>query len=134
MRELITNERMVEFAFENTRTSDLRRMRKWHQLTGTITTLRIEFQASNDNTRNKTYLEAVDPNTGVPRRDTLNINKKSTYLHFFKPAVVVQPSGIGAFSIPQYHYFYTFHNDFMNSSPLLQPTIGWAAGTFDPLD
>lgn len=129
MRELITNERMVEFAFENKRNSDLRRLRKWHLLSGTIETIRIELQDPSY----KAHLEAIDANTGLPNRDTLDINNKSTYLHYFKPAVM-KPSGIGTFSIPEYHIFYTFHNDFMNSSPLLEPTIGWAGGTFDPLD
>lgn len=132
MRDLITRERMVEFAFENKRNSDLRRLRKWHLLSGTIETVRIEFQQPSNNNRNEKWLEGIDANTGLARRDTLDINKKSTYLYYFKPALM-RPSGIGSFSIPEYHYFYTFHNDFINSSPLIQPTIGWAGGTFDPL-
>lgn len=129
MREFITNERMIEFAFENKRNSDLRRLRKWHLLSGTIQTIRIELQRSGD----RASLESVNPtNSALLRRDTLDFNKKSTYTYFFKNTVLT-PSGIGSFSIPEYHYFYTFHNDFMYSSPLLQATVGWAGGTFDPL-
>ena len=128
LRELITNERMVEFAFENKRNSDLRRLRKWHLLTGTIQTLRIDLQ----NVALKAELEAVIPNTTTLKRDTLDYNKKSTYNHYFRNSILI-PAGIGSFSIPEYHYFYTFHNDFMYSSALLLPTIGWVGGSFDPL-
>lgn len=133
MRELITNERFIEFSFENKRNADLRRLRKWHTLSGTIQTLRIEFQFPNDTTRNQVRMERSNPATGGLRRDTLDFNKKSTYNYYFKNTILT-PSGISSFSIPEYHYFYTFHNDFMNSSALLQPTIGWAGGTFDPLN
>lgn len=133
LRELITNERMVEFAFENKRNADLRRLRKWHLLSGTIQTMRIELQAPNDDSRNQKHLETINPNTGLPNRDTLDINNKATYTYYFKNAFVT-PSGIGGFSIPEHHYFYTFHNDFMYSSALLLPTIGWIGGSFDPLD
>lgn len=128
MRELITNERFIEFSFENKRNADLRRLRKWHLLSGTIQTIRIEVQK----TEYIKELESLIPNTTTLKRDTVDINKKSTYNYFFKN-VILTPVGIGSFSIPEYHYFYTFHNDFMNSSPLLIPTIGWAGGSFDPL-
>lgn len=129
MRELITNERMIEFAFENKRNSDLRRLRKWHTLSGTIQTIRIELQK----TAFKDELESTIPtNPTTLRRDTLDFNKKSTYNYYFKKTILT-PSGITSFSIPEYHYFYTFHNDFMYSSKLLLPTIGWDGGTFDPL-
>src|SRR5690606_40791399 len=43
MRSLLLNERMVEFAFENKRNSDLRRTRNWHLLSGEqIETIQIE--------------------------------------------------------------------------------------------
>ncbi|SMD03490.1 RagB/SusD family nutrient uptake outer membrane protein [Pedobacter nyackensis] len=130
MRELLVNERFIEFSFESKRNADLRRLRRWHTLTGTIQTIRIELQRSGD----KAILESAIPtNPTMLRRDTLDYNKKSTYNYFFKNAVLT-PSGISAFSIPEYHYFYTFHNDFMYSSALLLPTIGWAGGSFDPLN
>jgi len=129
MRELITNERMVEFAFEAKRHHDLRRLRKMHTLTGTIEGIQIATKT----TALRTHLEAINPTTGLRNRDTLNINVKSTYLFYFNPHTVVIPGGNGPFSVPEYHYFYTFHNQFMNSSPLLEHTIGWEGGTFDPL-
>lgn len=128
LRELITNERMIEFAFENKRNADLRRLRKWHLLSGTIQTIRIETSRAGV----KEELESLIPGTTMMRRDTLDFNKKSTYNFYFRN-VILTPAGIGSFSIPEYHYFYTFHNDFMYSSALLLPTIGWVGGSFDPL-
>lgn len=130
MRDFIANERFIEFAFENKRNSDLRRLRKWHTLSGTIQTLRLELRRSGDND----VLESPIPSDPTRlNRDTLDFNKKSTYNYYFRNAILT-PSGISSFSIPEYHYFYTFHNDFINSSPLIEPTIGWAAGSFDPLN
>lgn len=130
MREFLANERFIEFSFENKRNADLRRLRKWHTLSGTIQTLRIELQ---NPVPQKTELEAAVPGKTTLFRDEININDKATYNKYFKNTVLT-PSGISSFSIPEYHYFYTFHNDFMYSSALLQPTIGWAGGTFDPLN
>lgn len=130
MRDLITNERFVEFAFENKRNADLRRLRKWHTLSGTISTIRITLKS----TSQKALLEAPSAtNPAVQMRDQLDINNKAVYTTYFQKAILT-PANIGSFSIPEHHYFYTFHNDFMASSPLLQHTIGWANGTFDPLN
>lgn len=129
MRDLILNERMVEFAFENKRNSDLRRTRKMHLLNGELES--IEFQVKDPAA--KTALEA-----GTPRfRETLNLNNKATYLQYFKPPVYVKFAvnnvSLLPFNIPQEHYFYTFNDDFVNRGVNIQPTIGWAGGTFDPL-
>lgn len=130
MRELLLNERMVEFAFENKRNSDLRRTRKMHLLTGNMQTIQIQLQ--NGNTT-KNILEAVNPTTGQMFRETLNINDKNIYLQYFRPYTLVTPNYL-PYNIPVHHYFYTFHNDFVNTGNNIQPTIGWAGGTFDPLD
>jgi starch-binding outer membrane protein, SusD/RagB family len=129
MLDLITNERFIEFAFENKRNADLRRLRKWHTLSGTISTIRISLK----NTNQKAILEAQSTtNPAVQFRDQLDINNKAVYNTYFQK-VFITPNNIGTFSIPEHHYFYTFHNDFMASSPLLEHTIGWENGTFDPL-
>ncbi|MFD2163820.1 RagB/SusD family nutrient uptake outer membrane protein [Paradesertivirga mongoliensis] len=129
MRDLILNERMIEFAFENKRNSDLRRTRRMHLLTGNMET--IEVLLRNGNTT-KNILEAKDAN-GVMFRDKININDKATYLQYFQQARVISPGNYQPYNIPEFHYFYTFHNDFVNSGIDIQPTIGWAGGTFDPL-
>jgi hypothetical protein len=43
------------------------------------------------------------------------------------------PASNGSFAMPEYYYFYSLSNQFLNSSPLLEQTIGWEGGTFDPL-
>lgn len=126
MSDLIMNERMIEFAFENKRNSDLRRTRRMHLLSGDMET--IEFQPKD--AAAKTALEA-----GTPRlRESLNLNNKATYLQYFKEPIIVKVSNYSPYSIPEFHYFYTFHNDFVYRGNNIQPTIGWVGGTFDPLD
>jgi len=142
MRDLLMNERFIEFAFENKRNSDLRRTRRWHQLSGEwIETIRIEVQydnlAEDANEQRQAMinmLETIDEETGLPFRDGLDINDKDVYLTYFKPyRIVDQPNGFRPINIPEYHNFYTFHNDFVWRGVNIEPTIGWSGGTFDPL-
>lgn len=127
MRTLILNERMVEFAFENKRNADLRRSRTMHLLTGNMQKLEIALVKSSD----KAVLEAVT--NGVMFRETLNTNDKPTFTKYFR-LVTTTNGNYGAYSTPEFHYFYTFHNDFVNNGFNIIPTVGWAGGTFDPLD
>ncbi|TYP95867.1 putative outer membrane starch-binding protein [Sphingobacterium allocomposti] len=138
MRELLLNERMVEFAFENKRTSDLRRTRNWHKLTGEfleVYQVQVAGETDADRTAKINELEAIDPNTGRPFRDGLDLNNRDVYLEYFKPHYIVpQQTGFRAMNIPEYHNFYTFHNDFVRRGVNIETTIGWEGGTFDPLD
>lgn len=129
MRDLIMNERMVEFAFEGKRADDLRRTRRLHLLTGTLETL--QFQVKSDPL--KTQLERViDPVTGKRYRETLDLNIKDTVQKYFN-YVITRPGDNGGFNVPEHYYFYSLSNQFLNSTPLLAQTIGWEGGTFDPL-
>lgn len=134
MSTLLLNERMVEFAFENKRNADLRRTRTMHLLTGPME--KIEVQLVNPpqgaNLRDKGVLEAVT--NGVTFRDGLNIDDKATYLKYFKQYNRVSNSNYTSYNIPEFHYFYTFHNDFVNNGSNIATTIGWTGGTFDPLN
>lgn len=47
MRDLIMNERMVEFAFEGKRNDDLRRTRRMHLLTGMLGSIQVETNTGN---------------------------------------------------------------------------------------
>lgn len=138
MRELLLNERMVEFAFENKRTSDLRRTRNWHKLTGEfLEVYQVQVVGETNDERQATIgiLEAIDPETGKPFRDGLDLNDPDTYRMYFRPhAVLPQQNGFRAMNIPEYHNFYTFHNDFVRRGVNIETTIGWEGGTFDPLD
>lgn len=133
MRDLIINERMVEFAFEGKRADDLRRTRRMHQLTGELESTQFELVGSPDADDTKAFLETViDANTGLRNRDTIDMTNKETVTRFFKPRVHKVNNNTG-FNMPQYYYFMPLHNSFINSSPLLEQTIGWEGGTFDPL-
>ncbi|MEQ7799718.1 RagB/SusD family nutrient uptake outer membrane protein [Pedobacter sp. ASV1-7] len=130
MRDLILNERFIEFAFENKRNSDLRRTRRMHLLTGNMTS--IEIEPVNGATTRNTLEAIVNTTTGERFRETLNMESRAVYSQYFrKNTVGVQ--GYLPYNIPEFHYFYTFHNDFVNTGANIQATIGWAGGTFDPL-
>jgi starch-binding outer membrane protein, SusD/RagB family len=138
MRDLILNERMVEFAFEGKRPDDLRRTRRAHLLKGTITQM-VQLQPVNGNTTVKELetliganAQGIDPN--LYRRDTININNKETLLKYWRfPYAYAPPSQNGDFNFQQQYYFWSLSNQFLNSSPLLEQTAGWEGGTFDPL-
>jgi len=66
-------------------------------------------------------------------RETLNVNDKATYTKYFKNVVITNTTYL-PYNVPEFHYFYTFHNDFVSFGNKILPTIGWAGGTFDPLD
>jgi len=133
MRTLILNERMVEFAFENKRNSDLRRSRTMHLLNGNMQKLEITLvnppvgNVLND----KGVLEAVT--NGVMFRETLNLNDKTTFTKYFRLTTTTNQA-YSAYNVPEFHYFYTFHDDFVNNGFNIVPTIGWSGGAFDPLD
>jgi hypothetical protein len=79
----------------------------------------------------KGVLEAVT--NGVMFRDNLNINDKTVYSTYFRTVVVTNTTYL-PYNIPEFHYFYTFHNDFVNFGANIAVTSGWPGGTFDPLD
>lgn len=128
MRDLIMNERMIEFAFEGKRYHDLRRTRRMHLLEGTIDIVAFDPVSA----EMKAFLEKVNDD-GVLNRDTVDVNNKDTYNKFFKTASTVPISGVGPFAVPETDYFYALPSTFLNSTPLLEQTIGWDIGTFDPL-
>ncbi|MGC4235778.1 MAG: RagB/SusD family nutrient uptake outer membrane protein [Niabella sp.] len=130
MRDLILNERMVEFAFEGKRTEDLRRTRRYHLLNGPLYGLQVTLKQADY----KAVLETVtNPVTGATYRDGLDMNNRDTVNKYFQYVYVV-PSGNGGFSVLPESYFYSLSNFFIQSSPLLEQTIGWDGGLFDPLN
>jgi hypothetical protein len=131
VRTLILNERMVEFAFENKRNSDLRRSRTMHQLTGSLQKVEFQLVRSSD----KAVLEApITPGSTTLFRETIDFSNKANFNNYFRVAFVNVSGSYGPYAFPEFHYFYTFHNDFVNNGNNILPTIGWAGGAFDPLD
>ncbi|WP_162818001.1 RagB/SusD family nutrient uptake outer membrane protein [Niabella yanshanensis] len=129
MRDLILNERFVEFAFEGKRVEDLRRTRRYHLMNGTLTGLQVVLKES----AYKAILEdTTNRITGTTYRDGLDMNNMDTVSKYFTYQFVL-PSGNGGFSVPQENYFYPLSDFFIKSSPLLEQTIGWNGGLFDPL-
>ena len=131
MRDLILNERMVEFAMEGKRYWDLRRTRRLHLLTGTV---RQAYRWTPKAPFTVATLESFYP-TGqsvLKVRDTITINNINTYRNIFLPSLVsidaTQP-----INIPTTYYFYALPSTFRNSSFVIEQTIGWPGGTFDPL-
>lgn len=127
MAELIANEREVEFALEGKRFFDLRRTRKYLDLTGTMD--KIVWKVKDNNA--KTYLEALNPTTGLKNRESLNLNDKAVFNQYF--TLTVSTVNNSPFNPLDNVYFLPLPNTFMDSSPTLVQTIGHNGGTFDPL-
>lgn len=130
MRDLIMNERMVEFAMEGKRYWDLRRTRRFHLLNGTYRqALRV---APKGGTFTAAWLETAINSLGVKRRDTADFTNIAVYKALFTPSVA-NVDATSAINFPTNYYFYPLPTAFRNSSFKLEQTIGWPGGTFDPL-
>lgn len=136
MRDLILNERQIEFAMEGKRYFDLRRMRRLQTLNGTVRnglkwTPKSPYVAGSTISAGKINLDLVGAQ-GFKPRDTANLNNLAVYNALFTVATqsldATQP-----ISIPTTYYFYALPNFFLQSSFMLEQTLGWSGGTFDPL-
>ncbi|MBW4891879.1 RagB/SusD family nutrient uptake outer membrane protein [Mucilaginibacter sp. HMF5004] len=145
MRDLIMNERMVEFAFEGKRGWDLRRTRRLDKLNGKFLYTYGE-QIYPIDTKNAVYIakkatleEIIPGQSTLRRRDTLQVSKRSSYRYFFQhPTVSTGANRFGDLTNPiavpaNQCYFWPLPTAFLQSSPTLDQTIGWENGTFDPL-
>jgi len=139
MRNLILNERMIEFALEGKRHWDLRRTRNYGLISA-----RLPYKLSAKppyypgTTRTGAlptdiFLDKPDA-FGVKPRDTANLNNKSVYTAMFVTPGSTTPTleGSNAISIPTKYYFYALPN-FFSQNFFIEQTAGWINGTFDPL-
>jgi len=136
MRDLIVNERMVEFAMEGKRYDDLRRTRRFHLLTGTVRqgykwTVKAPYTLGTGSTSGLIYLEQTNA-LGFKPRDTANLNVQSTYVAMFTPTLFNLDTS-SPINFPTNYYFYPLPTNFRLSSVLIEQTSGWPGGTFDPL-
>jgi len=140
-------EREVEFALEGKRYDDLRRNRLFDKLTGTtrqafLITVKSPYVAgalpAGGPAAGKTYanyLDVADPTTQAKPRDAINVNVKTQYEQFFTPGVasLETSSSTPVINWPTNYYFFPLPTAFINTSIVVQQTIGWTNGTFDPL-
>lgn len=134
MRSLILEERRVEFAMEGKRYWDLRRTRNLNMLTARQSlryTPKPPYYAGTGTVAGRIYLDKPDA-FGVKPRDTANLNNPAVLSAMFTSAVA-SLEGSNVISIPDRYYFYPLPNIFNQSSYVMAQTIGWAGGTFDPL-
>ena len=140
MRDLLLNERQIEFALEGMRYFDLRRTRNLGLITARLSYLvsaKAPYYAGTTRTGalpTDIFLDKPDAQ-GVKPRDTVNINDKFIYSKVFSiiPASIPVSIETGTISLPDRYYAYPLPNVFMQV-PAIQQTIGWSGGTFNPFD
>lgn len=140
MRSLILNERMIEFAMEGKRNMDLRRTRNLHLISARQSyklAVKLPYVSGAIPTSGpvpgRIYIDA--PNAlGQRPRDTININNLSSYSTVFTvPGAIQTIEGSSVINIPANYYFYPLPNFFSQQSYVIEQTMGWINGTFDPL-
>lgn len=138
MRSLVLNERQVEFALEGKRHFDLRRTRNFGLISArqsykvAVKLPYVAGNAPNPPVAGRIYLDV--PNAqGIRPRDTLDINNLATYTAVFNTPGTVATIESSPISIPDRYYFYAIPNFFSQNSFVIEQTLGWINGTFDPL-
>jgi hypothetical protein len=136
MAALILNERQIEFAMEGKRYDDLRRTKTFHTLTGTVRqgyrwTVKAPYTLGTGTDPTKIYLEMTNT-LGFKPRDTANLNNPSVYTAMFTTSTYSLDTST-PINYPTTYYFYPLPTNFRTSSVVIEQTIGWPGGTFDPL-
>jgi len=142
MTSFLLTEREIEFAMEGKRTDDLRRTRTFDKLTGTQ---RLAFRwnvnlpyvagaiPTSGAVAGRTYIDVFDASGGRVC-DTINVNNKSEYERFFSTTTQsIEPATTPVINYPATYYFYPLPQNFIATSSVIQQTVGWPGGTFDPL-
>ncbi|MBL7742187.1 MAG: RagB/SusD family nutrient uptake outer membrane protein [Chitinophagaceae bacterium] len=133
MRSLILNERQIEFAMEGMRYFDLRRTRNLGLITARQSykvAPKPPYYAGTGTVAGRIYLDMVNA-SGFKPRDTANLNNLSVYTAMFNTPVIASLEGSNVINIPDKYYVYPLPNLF-TQTPVIQQTIGWSGGTFDP--
>jgi starch-binding outer membrane protein, SusD/RagB family len=136
MRSLILKERQVEFAMEGMRNFDLRRTRNLGLITPRLSykvAVKPPYYAGTGSVAGRIYLDMIN-SSGFKPRDTANLNNPAVYTAIFvTPVVTVSLEGSNAISLPDKYYVYPLPNLF-TQTPVIQQTLGWAGGTFNPYE
>jgi starch-binding outer membrane protein, SusD/RagB family len=136
LADLILNERQIEFAMEGKRYDDLRRTRMFHTLSGTVRegyrwTVKAPYTLGSGTDVTKIYLEMTNAQ-GFKPRDTANLNNPSVASAMFTTSQYSLDTST-PINFPTTYYFYPLPVNFRTSSVLIEQTIGWPGGSFDPL-
>lgn len=137
MRTLILNERQIEFALEGKRYFDLRRTRNLHLISARQS---LKYAAKPPYYPGLTrsgalptdiFLDKPDAQ-GIKPRDTANLNNPVVQSAIFNPPIIATIE-VGTINIPSTYYFYALPNFFSQNTFVIEQTVGWLNGTFDPL-
>jgi starch-binding outer membrane protein, SusD/RagB family len=136
MRNLILNERQVEFAMEGMRNFDLRRTRNLALITPRLSykvAVKAPYSAGTGTATGITYLDKLNAQ-GFKPRDTANLSNLSVYTSIFvAPGVTASLETTNTINLPSKYYVYPLPTLF-TQTPIIQQTNGWAGGTFDPYE
>lgn len=135
MRDLILNERRVEFALEGKRYWDLRRTRNLHLISARQSfkmAPKPPYYAGTGTVAGRIYLDMANA-AGTKPRDTANLDNPSVYTAMFATPTIASLEGSNVVNIPANYYFYALPNFFSQNNFVIQQTQGWINGTFDPL-
>jgi starch-binding outer membrane protein, SusD/RagB family len=138
MRSLLLNERQIEFAMEGKRYWDLRRTRNFNLITARqsykVPARPPYYPGVTRSGALPTDIFLDKPDAfGVKPRDTVSMNNQAVYTKVFNTAVIASLEGSNVINIPSNYYFYALPNFFSQNSFVIQQTMGWTNGTFDPL-
>ena len=117
---------------EGMRYFDLRRTRNLNLITARQSfkvTPKAPYYAGTGSTAGRVYLDMLNA-SGFKPRDTANLNNQAVYTAMFTSATA-SLEGTNVISIPDKYYVYALPNLF-TQVPVIQQTIGWPGGTFDP--
>jgi hypothetical protein len=138
MRNLILNERQIEFLMEGKRNFDLRRTRNFGLITARqsykVPVKPPYYPGVTRSNALPTDIFLDKPNAaGTKPRDTANLNNQAVYTAMFNTPVIASLEGSNVINIPSNYYFYALPNFFNQNTFVIQQTLGWTNGSFDPL-
>lgn len=147
LREIIMNERQVEFAFENKRYWDMRRRLMFRQDLGTYVkklngTYRHGFTLTALSGWNTEITLETSPYKGWLRIDTalynkrIDLNDPVSFSKYFRTTYKVMDIYNGMQTAINYAALYDFFavpSSMLEKSPAVLQTKGWINGVFDPL-
>lgn len=113
IRLAFENENLIEFALENKRLDQLRRLRKWDVVLNGLQKHGLKI-SQKEGTTGPSGLDNVDDYLDVFNVEEIEV-------------------GTQEFNVLPEYYFYAIPKRHLDQNPNLEQTKGWPSGTFDPL-